>query len=115
MPPFSVAKFVDHNTSTLTSVIVAIGPERIQEMRVAPTAGDKASKTSCSPRLSRALSASAEWLLTQSGWRTEVRVPGPATLAGTGQDAPNKLRAGRFADLGQVPECLLLHLEGGCT
>ena len=83
-----MAKFVDHNTSTLTSVIVAIGPERIQEMRVAPTAGDKASKTSRSPRLACTLPAPAEWLLTyflaggqRSGclgrppWRGRGRMP----------------------------------------
>lgn len=38
MSPSSVAKFVDHYTSTLAGLIVAIGPERIREMRVAPTA-----------------------------------------------------------------------------
>lgn len=38
MSPPSVAKSVDHNTSTLASLIVAAGPERMQEMRVAPIA-----------------------------------------------------------------------------
>lgn len=37
-------KFVDHNTSTLTGLIVAIGPERIQEMKWLPLPGDEASE-----------------------------------------------------------------------
>ena len=38
MPPSSVAEFVVHFTSALASLMVAISPERIREMRVAPIA-----------------------------------------------------------------------------
>lgn len=38
MPPSSVAEFVVRFTSALAGLMVAVGPERIREMRVAPTA-----------------------------------------------------------------------------
>lgn len=38
MPPSSVAEFLVCFTSALASLMVAVGPERIREMRVAPTA-----------------------------------------------------------------------------